>query len=84
MKDTALASLNRQQAGRFAEYVARMEFTRQGWTVYIPDVDDSGVDLLVHRPDRDYVRVQVKSLRKDGYVFMRKRYFELVPTWLCV
>jgi hypothetical protein len=25
-----------------AEYAARMEFTRQGYRVYTPDVDDAG------------------------------------------
>jgi hypothetical protein len=53
-----------------------MVFAKQGYCVYIPDVDDRGVDLLVHKADVGYLRVQVKSLRGPGYVFMRKRYFE--------
>lgn len=53
--------LSTQQIGRMAEYAARMEFTRQGYRVYTPDVDDAGVDLLVHREDRGYLRVQVKA-----------------------
>ncbi len=70
--------LSTQQIGRMAEYAARMEFTRQGYRVYTPDIDDAGVDLLVHREDRGYLRVQVKSLRTSTYVFMRKTYFQPV------
>jgi hypothetical protein len=72
------AHLSTQQIGRVAEYMARIEFTRQGYRVYTPDVDDAGVDMLVHREDRGYLRVQVKSLRSASYVFMRKSYFQPV------
>lgn len=70
------SKLSTQQIGRMAEYLARMEFTRQGFRVYTPDVDDAGVDLLVHHEGRGYQRVQVKSLRTGNYVFMRKAYFK--------
>lgn len=70
------ASLGRQQVGRIAEYLARIAFTQRGYTVFTPDVDDSGVDLLIYRADVGYTRIQVKSLRRNGYVFMRKRYFQ--------
>jgi hypothetical protein len=68
--------LNNQRIGRVAEYTARIAFAQRGYTIYVPDVDDAGVDLLLHRPDVGYLRVQVKSLRRNGYVFMRKRHFQ--------
>jgi hypothetical protein len=68
--------LNHLQIGRYAEYLAKMEFTLHGFDVYGAEVDDKGIDFVVRRgPDR-FVDVQVKSLRRAGYVFAPKTKFE--------
>ncbi|MDP4027002.1 hypothetical protein Q8W71_30905 [Methylobacterium sp. NEAU 140] len=58
-----------------AEYVARIEFAKQGYSIFIPEIDDRGVDMLVYREDVGYKSIQVKSIRGYQYVFMRKKYF---------
>jgi len=74
-----LSRLNPRQVGRIGEHLARIAFTRAGFQVYVPDLDDRGVDLLVHRGDTGYLRIQVKTLRDYSYVFMRKAHFQPSP-----
>jgi hypothetical protein len=73
------SSVSSQQIGQIAEYIARIEFAKQGFSICIPEVDDRGVDLLIHRDDTGYMKVQVKLLRGAGYVFMRKKHFKPAP-----
>src|SRR5687767_342672 len=69
--------LNHLQVGRYAEYLAKMEFTLCGFDVYTSEVDDKGIDFVVRRDPAAYFDIQVKSLRGPGYVFFRKDCFEL-------
>ena len=72
--------LNSMQLGRYAEYFVKMEFTRHGFDVYTAEVDDKGIDFVVRKERKDadgatdieYRDVQVKSVRKLNYVFVRK------------
>ncbi len=72
--------LNRMQLGRYAEYFVKMEFTRHGFDVYTAEVDDKGIDFVVRKEHRDgdvvtsigYHDVQVKSVRRLNYIFIRK------------
>jgi hypothetical protein len=72
--------LNHIQLGRYAEYFVKMEFTRHGFDVYTAEVDDKGIDFIVrkeHCPggtevEYRYYDVQVKSVRRLNYVFIRK------------
>jgi len=69
--------LNHLQLGRYAEYFTKMQFVLLGLDVYTAEVDDRGIDFVVRQePDR-YWDVQVKSVRKLNYVFMRKDVFPL-------
>ena len=68
--------LNKQQVGAFAEYFVKMELTMYGFQVYGSEVDDRGIDFVACLPGGPFLRVQVKSLRRPGYVFMRKANFE--------
>lgn len=69
--------LNKQQVGTYAEYFVKMELTMYGFEVYDSEVDDHGVDFVARRRPGPYVEVQVKSLRKCGYVFLQKSKFAL-------
>lgn len=73
----AWSNLNKAQMGRYAEYVVKMELARLGCDVYVPEVDDKAIDLLVRLAPGRYAEVQVKSVRGSRYVFMRKDVFAL-------
>lgn len=59
------------------EYFVKMELTMLGFRVYGTEVDDCGVDFLAQYADGAFLKVQVKSLRDYGYVFMEKSTFKL-------
>lgn len=69
------SALTAQRLGRYAERLAHLEFSAYGFDVYVPDVDDRSVDFVVRSASRRFIEIQVKSLRQQGYVFMRKRLF---------
>lgn len=75
--NTKWSELSAMQVGRYAEYYAKMEFTSYGFDVYTSEVDDHGVDFIAKSTTGDYYEVQVKSVRKDNYVFIRKDKIEL-------
>lgn len=69
------SALSARQLGRYGERLAHLEFSARGFDVYVPDVDDRSVDFVVRSASRRFIEIQVKSLRKHGYVFMKKRLF---------
>ena len=78
-----LSKLNPLQLGKYGEYFAKMEFTKAGVDVYTVEVDDKGIDFVVRNVVRNVVRkneleyfdIQVKSVRNNNYVFMKKEVF---------
>lgn len=68
--------LNPMQLGRYAEYLAKMEFTLFGFEVYSAEVDNKGIDFVIRRGSDNYYDVQVKSCRRLNYVFFPKDKFE--------
>lgn len=65
--------LNGKQLGQYAEYYAKMEFTSYGYDVYTSEVDDHGVDFLARNVQTEEIyRVQVKSLLRGSYTFIKK------------
>ena len=68
--------LTRQQIGKYAEYLAKMELTKYGLDVYTAEVDDKGIDCIVKLDDR-YIDIQIKSVRNSGYIFYQKDKFIL-------
>ena len=66
------SELSHMQLGRYGEYYAKMEFTSYGFDVYTSEVDDHGIDFIDKGKDDNYYEVQVKSVRNDNYVFIRK------------
>lgn len=79
--------LNHMQLGRYAEYLVMMEFTASGFDVYRAEVDDKGIDFVIRQGPDTFYDVQVKSVRRLNYVFMRKSKFQLRPNcsspWCC-
>jgi hypothetical protein len=76
------SSLNHLQMGRYAEYHVAMEFTRHpAVSVFTAEVDDRGIDMVIriapdgHPEAARYYDVQVKSIRRAGYVFFPKKVF---------
>jgi hypothetical protein len=72
------SALNNLQLGRYAEYLVKMEFTKLGFSIFSPEVDDRGIDFVIRTPRGQYCEVQVKSSNpsKSGsgfnYQFWRK------------
>src|SRR5438128_2318526 len=60
------------QLGRYAEYLAKMEFTLYGFDMYTSEVDDKGIDFVIRKDADVYYDIQVKSSRKLNYIFIRK------------
>lgn len=73
--------LDTLRLGKWGEYFAKMAFVRAGLDVYSPEVDDRAIDALIRLPGRPprFLEIQVKTIRaaKPGYIFMRKRHFEI-------
>ena len=72
MPNTSWSKLSPLQLGRYGEYFAKMEFTSYGFDVYTSEVDDHGVDFVVKNRSGAFFEVQVKSVRNDNYVFIKK------------
>lgn len=71
------SGLNKMQVGAYAEYFVKMELTMFGFQVYSTEVDDRGVDFVARREAGRFIEIQVKSLRRNGYVFMQKSKFPI-------
>lgn len=70
--------LNSKQLGQYAEYYAKMEFTSYGYDVYTSEIDDHGVDFLARNIQTEEIyKVQVKSLLRGSYTFVKKDKIEL-------
>jgi hypothetical protein len=74
--------LNSLQAGKYAEYFVKMEFTLFGFDVYTTEVDDQGIDFVVRKDETRYYDIQVKSSRNANYIFIQKSKFDLRPGML--
>lgn len=69
--------------GRYAEYLVKMECARAGLDVYSSEVDDRGIDFVIRRDVDRYYDIQVKSVRRLSYVFLRKSTFAIRPRLYC-
>ncbi len=54
---------NRFQLRRYAEQLVSTEFTLQGLSVFSPEADDRGIDLVVRNERGDHYDVLVKAVR---------------------
>ncbi len=55
---------NNASFGKRIEFWVIGEMLRQGLDVYIPLVDDMGIDAVVRRPDGEFVEIQIKARSK--------------------
>lgn len=73
MPNLKWSKLNHLQLGRYAEYFTKMEFTSYGYEVYTSEVDDHGIDFVAQNPTtKELFYVQVKSVRKHNYTYLKK------------
>jgi hypothetical protein len=64
------SKLNRLQKGTYGEYLAKMEFTMYGFSVFSSEVDDRGIDFVVRNDTRQHFDVQVKTITETNYTFV--------------
>lgn len=65
--------LTRQQKGRIAEELAKVKFLSWGFEVYVPEVDERGIDLIVRHPATGcFYEVQVKGATNNNYLCFKK------------
>ena len=67
--------LNPMHLGRYSEYFAKMEFAMLSFDIYEPEMDDKGVDFVVHKRRNKFYEIQVKSVVEGKYIFMRQDKF---------
>lgn len=72
MPNTNWSNLSHLQIGRYGEYFAKMEFSSFGFDVYTSEVDDHGVDFIAKNKSGIFYEVQVKTIFKSNYIYIRK------------
>ncbi len=73
MPNMIWSKLNKNQLGQYGEYYAKMEFASYGWDIYTSEVDDHGVDFVAKDVKTgNFFEVQVKSIYKGNYAFIKK------------
>jgi hypothetical protein len=70
-------ALSDTRFGTYVEYLARLEFVRLGADIYLPEVDDKGLDFIVRFPGPVYLEVQVKGRRQLNYFYISKEKFPM-------
>jgi hypothetical protein len=59
-----------------------MAFALHGFEVFSSEVDDRGIDFVARRGGSAFYEVQVKSIRENGYIFLKKALAPLSATRL--
>ena len=70
-------TLTKLQSGKYAEYYTKMEFTLYRFEVFVPEIDDRGIDFIVKNEHKQFFEIQVKSLRQYDTVTMDKSKFDI-------
>lgn len=63
MRDTSFR--HTASFGKRMEYVIIAKMLKEGLDVYVPLVDDNGIDAVVRKPDGSFVEVQIKARSAD-------------------
>lgn len=73
------------QLEKYAEYYAKMEFTKRGFYVYSSEDDDHGVDFIVeNKENSELYKIQVKGVRKTNHVSIAKTAMKIdEKTFVC-
>ena len=75
--------LNRQQKGTYGEYIAKMEFVMYGYLVFGAEIDDRGVDFVIKNNAGKHFDVQVKTVTKSNYTYIKESKFS-EELWICL
>lgn len=73
MLNTDWSKLSAQQLGAYGELYAKMLFLSYGMDTYSSEVDDHAVDFVIKDKQKRFQEIQVKSLHKGNYTFIKKR-----------
>jgi len=69
------SKLNRQQKGTYGEYLAKMEFTMYGFSVFTAEIDDRGIDFVLRNNKGEHFDVQVKTITERNYTYIAESKF---------
>lgn len=69
------SKLNTQQKGTFGEYLAKMEFTMYGLSVFSAEVDDRGIDFVIRNDAGKHFDIQVKTITGTNYTYISESKF---------
>ncbi len=69
------SKLNKQQKGTYGEYLAKMEFTMYGLSVFTAEVDDRGIDFVIRNNNGNHFDVQVKTITGKNYTYISESKF---------
>jgi hypothetical protein len=72
--------MSRDQLGRYAEYLSRLIFARSGMDIYLPEIDNKGIDFIIRTARGTFFEIQCKARRQLKYSFIEKSKFPLSPT----
>jgi len=78
-------TLPRDQLGRYAEYLSRLLFAKSGMDIYLPEIDNKGIDFVVRSSGGHFYEIQCKARRQLNYSFIEKTKFPLSDArYLCL
>jgi len=66
------SKLHKLQVGEFGEYWVKMWLTLKGFDTYTSEVDNKGIDFIIRTNNYQHIDIQVKTIRKSGYVYITK------------
>ena len=66
IKSMDWSKLNKQQLGKYGEYIAKMELIKYGLDVYSSEIDDHGIDFVIRKDGQQYFDIQVKAIRRKS------------------
>lgn len=64
-----------KQFGTYVEYLAKLFFIRRGDDIYLPEIDNKGIDFVVRTATGHYQEVQVRGRRRPDEPKAEYRYF---------
>ena len=77
--------LSPAQLGKYADYLSRLLFARSGMDVYLPEIDDKGIDFVIRTKKGTFFEIQCKARRQLNYSFIEKTKFPISPArYLCL
>jgi hypothetical protein len=77
--------LSSTQLGKYADYLSRLLFARSGMDVYLPEIDNKGIDFIIRTKKGAFFEIQCKARRQLNYFYIEKTKFPILQTrYLCL